>query len=81
MAESILTSKGQITIPKEIRKAFSLENGDKIDFIPEKEWILMVPLKGNILDLQGSVYHKGKTIDFKQLREKVKKEISKRFKK
>lgn len=32
MAESTLTSKGQITIPKVVREALSLEVGDKVYF-------------------------------------------------
>lgn len=71
MAESVLTSKGQITLPKEIRDEFKLDKGDVIDFIREKDWIIMIPRKGNILDLFGSVKHKGKPIDFKKLRQRV----------
>ena len=32
MATATLTSKGQITIPKEIRKSLDLKKGDKIEF-------------------------------------------------
>ncbi|MGB9612630.1 MAG: AbrB/MazE/SpoVT family DNA-binding domain-containing protein [Candidatus Margulisiibacteriota bacterium] len=71
MAESVLTSKGQITLPKEIREDFNLGKGDIIDFVREKNWIIMVPRKGNILNLFGIVKHKGKAIDFKKLRERV----------
>jgi AbrB family looped-hinge helix DNA binding protein len=31
-----MTSKGQVTIPKEIREALGLQPGDKIRFIPEE---------------------------------------------
>ena len=31
-----LTSKGQITIPKDIRKKLRLEKGDKVFFVEEK---------------------------------------------
>jgi AbrB family looped-hinge helix DNA binding protein len=81
MAEATLTSKGQITIPKEVRELFGLNDGDRVGFISESGWIIMVPLKGNILDLYGSVPHKGKTIDFNKLREKVKRAITKKYKK
>ena len=81
MTEALLTSKGQITIPKEIRKAFKLEDGDRIDFVSEKGWVIMVPLKGNILDLYGSIPHRGKPLDFKKLKERIKREMVKKIKK
>jgi antitoxin PrlF len=30
-----VTSKGQITIPREVRRALGLETGDKVEFITE----------------------------------------------
>lgn len=81
MAESVLTSKGQITLPKEIRDGFNLGQGDVIDFIREKNWIIMVPRKGTILDFFGSVRHKGKTIDFRKLRQRVLSALAKTRKK
>lgn len=81
MTAATLTSKGQITLPKEIRDVYGLEEGDKVDFVPEKGWVIMVPMKGNILDLYGSVKHKGKPINFAKIREEIKKEIVKRAKK
>jgi len=81
MAESMLTSKGQITLPKEIRDQYDLAKGDVVDFVAEKDWIIMVPRKGNILDLFGSVKHKGKAIDFAKLRERIKREFAKTYKK
>ena len=35
MVTATITSKGQITIPKEIRKSLNLHVGDKINFIME----------------------------------------------
>jgi len=33
MALATLTSKGQVTIPKEVRTTFRLHTGDKVEFI------------------------------------------------
>jgi AbrB family looped-hinge helix DNA binding protein len=36
MSEATLTSKGQITLPKQIRNALNLKPGDRLSFILEK---------------------------------------------
>lgn len=33
MPEATITSKGQITIPKEVRKALNVQEGDVLDFV------------------------------------------------
>lgn len=33
MPTAVLTSKGQITIPKKVREALGVEAGDRIDFV------------------------------------------------
>ena len=53
MAVSILTTKGQTTIPKEIRAFLKLEAKDKILYQVENDKVIIRPLKGNILDLRG----------------------------
>jgi len=41
--EAKLTSKGQITIPKNIRTALGLKAGGRIVFIPEGREVIMLP--------------------------------------
>ena len=33
MATAVLTSKGQVTIPKEVRQALGVETGDRLEFV------------------------------------------------
>jgi len=40
--------------------------------------VILKPLKGTIFDLRGSVKVKERPVDFKKLRETVKKEVAKR---
>ena len=35
MPVATLTSKGQITVPQSVRVSLGLENGDKVDFVPD----------------------------------------------
>jgi len=79
MPVSILTQKGQTTIPKEIRKFLKLEPNDKILYQVEGQRVILKPLKGNILDLRGSVTAKKQPIDFDKLRADTKKRIARKI--
>jgi AbrB family looped-hinge helix DNA binding protein len=51
-----MTSKGQITVPIEIRKALGLDSGDKIDFFEvEKGEFRMSPRTASIRELEGCI--------------------------
>jgi AbrB family looped-hinge helix DNA binding protein len=39
--EATITSKGQLTLPKELRKRFHLEEGEKVLLIPVEEGIIL----------------------------------------
>ena len=79
MAVSILTTKGQTTIPKEIRAFLKLEAKDKILYQVENDKVVMRPLKGDILDLRGSVKTEKKLVAFKKIREITKKRIARKI--
>jgi AbrB family looped-hinge helix DNA binding protein len=52
--EATLTSKGQITIPKEVRDALHLRAGDRLDFVVQTDGTVRVlPVKGSALSLKG----------------------------
>ena len=76
MSMSVLTKKGQTTIPKDIRNFLNLAPNDKILYLMDGKKVVIKPLKGNILDLKGSVKAKGKAIDFKKLRSETKKKVA-----
>jgi antitoxin PrlF len=56
MSSAKVTSKGQITIPAEVRKALGLKPGMRVDFFQNVsgEFILS-PKNGSIQDLKGCV--------------------------
>ena len=78
MPIAILTSKGQMTIPKEVRNTLGLKPADKVIVVVEDDQAVIKPLKGNILDIGGSIRipDKEKPVDFHKVREKVKKRIA-----
>ena len=52
MALATLTTKGQITIPKEIRESLQLHSGDKIDFfIKESGETVIRPISKKVDDV------------------------------
>jgi antitoxin PrlF len=59
MAIGTLTSKGQITIPREVREALRLGPGDRVEFLIEKSGKVVVrPGKGDVADLKGFLQRK-----------------------
>jgi len=79
MPVSVLTQKGQTTIPKAIRKLLGLKPNDKILYLIEGKKVVLRPLKGNILELKGSINVKKKPVDFKRLREETKKKVARKI--
>ena len=80
MSVTKMTSKGQITIPKKVRKALNIKPAQKMIVMVDGEQVILRPLRGNILDLGGSVSipRKGKAIDFRKVRQEVKKRIARK---
>jgi antitoxin PrlF len=56
---STVTSKGQVTIPKEIRLFLNIKPSDKIDFSVENDQVVIKPLK-TLKNFRGSVPSNGK---------------------
>lgn len=55
MSTATVTTKGQITIPKDIRDALHLESGDRISFILEDGRVVFIPATKDIRTLKGRV--------------------------
>jgi AbrB family looped-hinge helix DNA binding protein len=47
--------RGQMTVPREIRRSLNLEQGDRIAFIRRGDEVVLQPLTDTLLDLRGSV--------------------------
>ena len=76
MPIALLTSKGQMTIPKEVRKALNLRPSEKVIIVVEGDQAIIKPLRGSILDIGGTINIGQKPIHFRKVREKVKKQIA-----
>jgi AbrB family looped-hinge helix DNA binding protein len=71
MSFSTLTRKGQITIPKPLRDQLGLHLGDRISFHLRGQEIILKPVQGTILDLEGSVQPKSRPESFGDIRRQV----------
>lgn len=61
MAVATLTSKGQTTIPKEIRDLLGLSPGDKLDFVVESDGrVVLRPATLDVRALRGMLRKKGR---------------------
>ncbi|MCP3963582.1 MAG: AbrB/MazE/SpoVT family DNA-binding domain-containing protein [bacterium] len=60
MPTSTLTSKGQITIPKQVRDRLGVHQGDRIEFVLEPSGpVSLRPLKRSARDLAGFLHRPG----------------------
>ena len=53
MSIATLTSKGQTTIPKDVREHLGLRAGDRMEFILQDGCVVLRPLTRDIRDLKG----------------------------
>ena len=54
MAISTITSKGQTTIPSEIRRHLRLRAGDRVEFVVENDGrVVLIPATVDAMELEG----------------------------
>src|SRR5215467_10569284 len=61
MTAATLTSKGQITLPKEVREHFHLAAGDRLEFVIRSDGKVHVqPVAGSFRELRGMLHRSGR---------------------
>jgi len=74
MASAAVTSKGQITIPLEVREKLGLKTGDEVCFLEGKNGeFLFMPKKGSIMDLYGALRWMGPPVSIEEMNETIRK--------
>ncbi len=68
---STITSKGQVTIPAEVRKYLGIKTNDKIAFVIDSEGVvrLRVPRYPDIASLRGAAGSLNKPLAWQQMQE------------
>ncbi len=68
---STVTSKGQVTIPAEVREYLGIKTNDKVAFVIDQEGVvrLRVPRYTNIASLRGAAGSLSKPLSWRQTQE------------
>ena len=68
MPVSTLTSKGQVTIPKQVRKALDLDTGDRVSFLVRDDGVVELrPETTDLKDLFGMLPSKRKRVSIEDM--------------
>jgi AbrB family looped-hinge helix DNA binding protein len=72
MPTATMTSKGQITIPKDVRKALGLKPGVRIDFyeVGDGEYAFR-PKTGSIMDMRGCLPKLDRIVTIEEMNEAI----------
>lgn len=67
-----LTSKGQITLPKDLRKKFSLCPGDRVEFIfDDDQSVRLVPKHIPVSQLKGLLPKPSKPVSLEEMQDAI----------
>lgn len=72
MTTAAVTSKGQITIPVEVRRKHGIKTGDRLDFIEnERGELVLKQKKGSIMDLIGVLKWDGPPVSIEEMNQSI----------
>ena len=72
MTTAALTSKGQITIPIEVRRKMGLKPGDRVRFVEgENGEFILKPKTGSIMDMYGIGKWVGPPVTIEEMNETI----------
>jgi len=73
MAVATLTSKGQITLPKEIREQLQLQPGDRVEFLVGPDGRITVwPVTSDVTTLKGLIPKPKQPVTLEAMRAAIK---------
>ena len=79
MAAATITSKGQLTVPKEIRDALGVGPGDRLAFRVRADGVVTVePEKLDVLTLQGSIRPRVKGVTLEAMEQAIRRSGARR---
>lgn len=74
MSTSTLTSKGQTTIPKDVRKRLNLHPGDRLEFVIDEDGrVLVLPASVDASELAGMLKRPAKPVNVAEMNRAIRK--------
>jgi antitoxin PrlF len=68
MTRATVTSKGQITIPKEVRDRLGVEAGDRLEFVEQEKGVYrVVAATRDVRNLKGMVPKRGRAVTIDEM--------------
>ena len=72
MATATLTSKGQITIPVQVRTALGLDTGDRVEFVEMADGkFAIIAANHSVRDLKGLIRKPAKAVSIEQMNQAI----------
>ena len=79
MSTATITSKGQITIPKDVRKALSLETGDRVAFLVREDGVAeMHPETVDLMSLFGAIKSRVKGVSLRDMDDAIRRSAARK---
>ena len=79
MSTSTLTSKGQTTISKDIRKRLNLHPGDRLEFVSDENGrVLVLPLSIDAFELSGMLKPPARPVSVEDMNSAIRKRRGRR---
>ena len=74
MSTSTLTSKGQTTIPKDVRKRLNLQPGDRLEFVIDEDGrVLVLPASIDASELAGMLKFAARPVSVEDMNRAIRK--------
>ena len=80
MIEAKMTSKGQITVPKDVRMKLNLKPGDRVRFVIEADGrVRLWPAKRDISELVGVLPKPRRVVSIEEMDEAIARAVAEKY--
>jgi antitoxin PrlF len=79
MSQATVTSKGQITIPKEVRDELGIETGTKVVFVRTRDGFVLRAKNLKLMDLRGTLKYDGPPLSDEEIDRRVGQALAEKY--